>query len=417
MRKLLLLTLLLAGTVVSAYAQGKIDTLYYSKDWKHAPNKAFASFYRLAYYPTDSLAVKQYRDYYISGELQSIGSFICIDAIDDANSIFDGECINYFKNGKQEYVRHYKNGMLNGEFCRYEEDGLIKSTGSFYNGALSGLYTKFLKNGAFVQIEYLEGKPVYDYYVKGDCKGNLTKFRISNNSPIWESPTTAERKVEYKNGTPWQIYFKNGVMIALTSTSVKDYGKWHRLDMVISNSTISPIKFNPAVSISAISTNNQGDISELKVWSSDEYIKKVNRAQIFAAVMMGLSEGMATANAGTTTSRTNTYHSGSAYAHGSGGYAHGHYSGMSSSYTRTYDANAAYQARVLSQQRMADFSDALIKEQEVKKLGYLKANTIHPGESISGYVHVQRVKGKTAQFIINIEGAEYVFDWSFGKRK
>lgn len=393
-------------------AQDRIDTLYYTKEWKYAPNKTFADFYRVAYYPADSLQTKQYRDYYMSGELQSSGSFIKIDSLDDANTIFDGECINYFKNGKTESVRNYRQGLLNGDFCVYKENGLIKQTGKYCNGELAGLYTEFLDNGAHVQIEYVNGNPIHDYYVVGDSSGNLTKFNIANNTPVWESPLVSERNTDYQDGTPWQFYNKNGVIIALTNTIVKDYGRWHRIDIVISNNTIIPIEFDPVINISASSTDIEGFTTDLEVWSSEEYLKKVNRSQTWAAVLMGVAEGMSNANAGYSTSTTNSYYSGSTY--GSGGY--GSYSGTATSYTRTYNAGAAYQAQVLSQQRMADFSNAMAEEQQIKKLGYLKRNTIYPGETISGYVHVKRIKGETVQFVIEIEKAEYIFDWKFGKR-
>ncbi len=416
MRKSLLTLICLLCVINCIYAQDKIDTLYYTKEWKYAPNRAFADFYRIAYYPADSLQTKQFRDYYVSGELQSSGNFIKIDSLDDANTIFEGECINYFKNGRPEFVRNYQQGVLNGAFCLYKEDGLIKQSGTYFNGELSGLYTEFLDNGAYLQVEYAEGKPLYDYYVVGDTEGNLTKFHLADNTPIWETPSITERKSDYKDGTPWQFFNKNGLIIALTNTIVKDYGKWHRIDIVISNNTIIPIEFDPVVNISASSTDVEGFVTGLEVWSSDEYLKKVNRSQTWAAVLMGVAEGMSTANAGYSTSTTNSYYSGSTYAYGSGGYGYGNYSGTSTSYTRTYDAGAAYQAQVLSQQRMADISNAMAEEQEIKRLGYLKKNTIYPGETISGYVHVKRIRGESVQFVINIEGAEYVFDWNFGKR-
>ena len=412
MKKTVLLITCLMCVMNITLAQDRIDTLYYTKEWKYAPNKTFADFYRVAYYPADSLQTKQFRDYYISGELQSSGNFIKIDSLDDAKTIFDGECINYFKNGKTELVRNYRQGLLNGDFCVYKENGLIKQTGKYCNGELAGLYTEFLDNGAHVQIEYVNGKPIYDYYVVGDSSGNLTKFNIANNTPVWESPLVSERNTDYQDGTPWQFYNKNGVIIALTNTIVKDYGRWHRIDIVISNNTIIPIEFDPVINISASSTDIEGFTTDLEVWSSEEYLKKVNRSQTWAAVLMGVAEGMSTANAGYSTSTTNSYYSGSTY--GSGGY--GSYSGTVTSYTRTYNAGAAYQAQVLSQQRMADFSNAMAEEQQIKKLGYLKRNTIYPGETISGYVHVKRIKGETVQFVIEIEKAEYIFDWKFGKR-
>ena len=416
MKKTLILVVCLISAMNITLAQDRVDTLYYTKEWKFAPNKAFADFYRVAYYPADSLQTKQFRDYYISGELQSSGNFIKIDSLDDANTIFNGECINYFKNGKPEFVRIYQQGILNGDFCIYKEDGLIKQTGKYNNGELSGLYTEFLDNGAYIQVEYLNGKPIHNYYVVGDSNGNLTKFHIADNTPMWESPLVSERKADYKDGTLWQFYNKNGVIIALTNTIIKDYGKWHRIDVVISNNTIIPIEFDPVINISALSTDIEGLTTDLQVWSSDEYLKKVNRSQTWAAVLMGVAEGMSTANAGYSTSTTNSYYSGNTYAYGSGGYGYGGYSGTATSYTTTYDAGAAYQARVLSQQRMADFSNAMAEEQEIKKLGYLKKNTIYPGETISGYVHIKRIKGETVQFIVKIETAEYIFDWNFGKR-
>ena len=49
-------------------------------------------------------------------------------------------------------------------------------------------------------------------------------------------------------------------------------------------------------------------------------------------------------------------------------------------------------------------------------MGYMKQNTIYPGESVSGYVHVARVKGERVVFVINIEGAEYIYQWKFDKK-
>ena len=63
--------------------------------------------------------------------------------------------------------------------------------------------------------------------------------------------------------------------------------------------------------------------------------------------------------------------------------------------------------------RLADFGQALQDEQQVKKLGYLKKNTIYPGESVSGFVYVAWIKGERAVFIIRFEGAEYIYEWGF----
>lgn len=85
-------------------------------------------------------------------------------------------------------------------------------------------------------------------------------------------------------------------------------------------------------------------------------------------------------------------------------------------HTTTYNATAAYQANLASQQRLANFSQALQEEKNIKQMGYLKKNTIYPGESVSGYVHVERIKGERVVFVVNIEGAEYVYEWRFDKK-
>lgn len=395
-------------SAMSVFAQDRIDTLYYSSDWKRAHNKAFADFYKVVYCPADSLQKKEFRDFYITGELQGRGCYIHIDTLDDANSIFDGEYISYFRNGQKERHANYKQGLLDGEYYVYQENGLIKEHGVYYDGKLSGIYTEFIDDEYYMQVEYVDGLPRTDYYILGNKDGNVTKFRASDNTPIWESPSVSDRKLDYRDGEAWQIYVHNSVMVALSNTNVKDYGKWHRVDIIISNDGVVPIEFDPVEHISASAMGIDGIIVDLKVWSSDEYLKKVNRAQSWAAAFVGFAEGLSASSAGYSTSTTTTNYT------TSDGY--GYYSGTATSYTTTYDAGAAYQARVLSQQRINNFTNAMEDERNIKKLGYLKKNTIFPGETISGYVHIQRNRSKTAQFIVNIEGAEYVFNWYFGKK-
>lgn len=116
---------------------------------------------------------------------------------------------------------------------------------------------------------------------------------------------------------------------------------------------------------------------------------------------MGISEGMAMAGAGYSTSTTYGYSSNGSY---------------STYTTTTYNPTVAYQANMASQQRIANFSQALQDEQNIKEMGYLKKNTIYPGETISGFVHVEWKRGNRVVFIINIEGAEYLYEWMFDRK-
>ena len=421
----------------------RVDTLYYDHDWKGVEHKSFADYYRVALYPKDPNAKKLFRDYYIDGTLQGKGEFISIDPNDDSKTIFDGVIEAYYKNGKTQRREVMSKGILNGDFVEYYEDGLIKRKGSFSNGLQTGLYTEFNDDGSYYQMEFIGGKPAHEYFVYCNPDGLMVKLKISDNSVYWESPKISERETVYKDGVNWLVYQKNGITVAETCTTVNDYGKWHKLDIIISNDSLVPIEFDPDNCLVAYSVGSDYAPTDLHVCSSDEYMKKVNRAQTWEAVAVGLSEGLAAANAGYSTSTSTTTSSyagsaslygrsssyGSASAYGSGGYAYGNYSGSSTysgygSYsgygtttttTRTYDAAAAYQARVLSQQRMADFSNAQWQERHAKEMGYLKKNTIQPGETISGYINVERKEGEAMFNTINIEDAQYHFVWRFGK--
>ena len=401
MVRILLCIISCLATICNIYAQERIDSLYYNRHNEIANNRIFADYMRVALYPADSIARKEFKDFYITGELRREGYFIQIDSLNDNHSCFDGDNTSYYKNGQIFEKKHYCNGILNGCYQQYDEDGTLKINAYYTDGKLSGLCTTYNKDGSYRIIEYNAGLPVSDIYTLSDSKGNTLKFRIADDTPIWESPSITERFVDYRDGKPWEVYFKNGLTIALTSSVVRDYGKWHRIDIIISNNSTTPIEFTPETDITAYSIDKSKYISDLHIWSCDEYIRKVNRSQTWAAILLGISEGMANANAGYSTSTTHGYSS----------------NGVYSSYTTTtYNPSLAYQSNMISQQRIANFGQVLQAEQNIKEKEYLKRSTIYPGEFISGFVHVKWQKGNRVVFTINIQGAKYIYEWAFDKK-
>ncbi len=71
--------------------------------------------------------------------------------------------------------------------------------------------------------------------------------------------------------------------------------------------------------------------------------------------------------------------------------------------------------QVIASNRMACYENALLQEREIKQEGYLKRTTIYPGQAISGYINIKRIKGDTMDVIIDINGAKYVFSWNIAK--
>lgn len=104
MKKCIVFSFFLFGAS-TLFAQSNQDTLFYDKNWKGVESKSFASYYRILSGNTDSNFGKRYRDYYITGELQSEGGYISIDKYDDSRSVMDGEWTNYYKSVKKSNKR------------------------------------------------------------------------------------------------------------------------------------------------------------------------------------------------------------------------------------------------------------------------------------------------------------------------
>lgn len=427
MKRIQILLTMLFIVTFPVIGQVKIDTLFYDKNWKGVDNEAFATYYRIIYHSNDSNYCKKFRDFYISGELQSEGEYISIDKYDDSKSVFDGEWINYYKSGKIEQKGNRIGGKQEGEYTKYNEDGLVSVHAYFTNDKLDGIYTEFSEDcNLCMQVEYRNGELLNDYYVVSNRDGFCSKIRMSDRQPIYESPSLDEKQVEYKNGETWPYYNKNGIMIGLTNNLVRDYGKYFQIPIIISNNSMFPIEFEPN-KVTASLIDKKGEKRELKVYTAEEYMKKVRRRQNWAMVLNGLAEGMSAASAGYSSSTTNSSYSGcsssfgNASAYGTGGYTYGNYSGNSSYYgvssstTTSYNGAAAYQAQVIANDRIAAYDNMLLSERSAKDEGYLKRTTIHPGETISGYINIERKKCVSMTVNIDINGAVYTYPWDISK--
>jgi len=424
MKQVVTLLFIVFSIAIPVVGQSEIDTIYYDRDWKGVENKAFATFYRVVYIPSDSNYQKMFRDYYITGELQAESGFISIDKYDDSNSVFDGEWVSYYKSGKIAEKGNRVNGKQEGEYIAYDEAGLITVHANYREDKLHGVLTEFSENGDYcIQVEYYDGEPMYDYYVLSNKDGLCSRVSFDDDQPIHDSPTMNERQFEYIDGEEWPYYSKNGVVIGMTNKEVRDYGRYYQITIIIANNSMFPIEFEPE-KITASLVKKKGKTLAMNVLSADEYMEKVERKQEWAMALNGLAEGLAAAGAGYTSSTTNSSYSGysssygNASAYGSGGYAYGSYSGSSSYYghssstTTSYNAAAAYQAQVIASNRIAAYDDALLSERAMKDAGYLRRTTIYPGESISGYINIERKKGISMTVDVDISGAVYTFPWT-----
>jgi hypothetical protein len=270
-----------------------------------------------------------------------------------------------------------------------------------------------------------DGEPITPYYTYSNKDGKSFKVKISDNTIYLESPVISQKKTFSKDGTKWEYYSTNGLFLAVSPIIQRDYGKYITLNIVLTNDSPDPIQINPGSIIAYKSYKGQKD--KLLTLTNDDYAKKVNRSQQWSSFFNALGEGMAASNAGysSSTSNTNSAYANSSYSTGAvsvvgtGGSALGVYNnntinnGVVNTTTNTASFNgaAAYQANMIANQRISDYNAALNQERQVREEGYLKQNTINPGETVSGYVHIKYEKADEVDVYIEISTIKYPFTW------
>lgn len=265
-----------------------IDSVYYDSKWRGVPDRAFASYLRVYSTPVDIRYKKQYRDYYATGEVKGEGYYISIDPMDGSKSVYEGEQISYYKSGKTEYKEYWENGKLNGEKTFYAEDGLPQKHMRYIDGDLDGTYTEFLDNGFYMQTEYENGKLSNTYYTVFDKDGRKIRYDNMSGAPINDIPTEKDIREEYTDGIPWQYYDMNGITIAVCSGTFDRYGKYYKSLVTVKNNLLESVEFDPDKT-EAISLDIDGDTTELKTLSADDYTAAIQRQKGILSAIAGVA--------------------------------------------------------------------------------------------------------------------------------
>ena len=254
--------------------QDRLDTLYYNKSWKVTPNKAFANYYRLALYPADSTAAKEFRTYYMSGELQGEGSFVVLDKKDDAKSQFAGTFTTYFKDGQVEQKKTYLAGLLSGEYTSYYNNGNVKEHFFMNQGKKMGVGASFTENGRVCTLTPYKNDVPEGFYVVVDADGNYSKYSLTDHQPILETPSPDEILTEYKNGVAWPYYNKNGLIVGVSNSMVdENIGDYREIGVFIVNKSMINVDIDP--SQIEIYDMKGGKRKDFELVGADEYDKKI----------------------------------------------------------------------------------------------------------------------------------------------
>ncbi len=385
--------------------QTKLDTLFYDKDWKCITTRPFASYYRVMERTTDTTHAKPYRGYYYSGALQAEGKYISFDKDDDTKSVYDGDYEMYFKSGNTAEKGSWANGKREGEFTTYNEDGLIVKHLYYSDGELDGVCTEFNEDGSTcVQTEYTHGQPKYDYFVMSNKDGLCSKVSLSDGKPIYGTPERSDMTVSYIEDLPWAVYNKDGISVGMC---LSDWGM--RLSLYITNNSMFPINID-ADKISVTFRNEKDNFKQISVYSYADYSRKVQRSAAWDKFFNAVGENIAASQAGKSVSTTTSAYAGTT---GSGRIV----TGGSASTTTTYDATAAYQARITASDRIATYNNALDAQIKVVEAGYMKSTVINPGETVIGYLIAKpnngwRVRAGLFDVNIDVSGVTYSSIWN-----
>ena len=375
--------------------QDRLDTIYYNKNWKVTPNKAFATYYRLALYPADTTSPKEFRTYYMSGELQGEGSFAVIDNKDDAKSEFIGAVTTYFKNGKVETQKSYQSGLLTGEYTSYFNNGNIKEHFFMNEGKKTGVGASFSENGRVCTLTPYKNDVPEGFYVVVDADGNYSKYSLSDRQPILEVPSQDEIVTEYKNGVAWPYYNKNGLIVGVSNSVVdENIGDYREIGLFIVNKSMINVDIDPAQI--EIYDMKGGKRKNFELVSADEYDEKIKkfkkkvakRSVKNKAVVETEHENNVNANLG----------------------------------AQVFDAGTSntlkdFQTRICRMQQLESGNRMKYSDKMPEDLGYLERTTIHPGEVVSGYLYTSDRKTSDLFVKVKIKGIDYVFEWKTSKKK
>lgn len=368
----------------------RVDTIYYNRNWKVTRNKTFASFYRFALYPAEISSPKEFKTYYITGELQGEGEFEHLDPTDDTKSVFAGCVTTYYRDkGAIQTKGTYISGKLCGEWTEFYPDGKIREHCIMADGKRDGLCVSFTEDGTVCTVTpYAQDGETEDYYAIIDINGNYSKYSISDKTLLLETPKPDEIKTEYRNGTAWPYYNKNGIIVGV-SNSMTDYvGDYREIGIFIVNKSMANIDIDPA-RINVYSVKN-GKRKDYKLVEADEYDKKImkvkkrnaKRVVKNKAVVEKERENNVNANLG----------------------------------AKVFDAGTSntlkeFQKHMCDMKTLDDDTHMRYAEKLPEDLGYLERTTVHPGEIISGYLYTSDRKATDLFVNVQISGIDYLFEW------
>lgn len=207
---------------------------------------------------------------------------------------------------------------------------------------------------------------------------------------------------EYNDGRLWAYRQTDNYIVGMTNYVDKDnYGKNYQILIFIKNLGDTSVTFDPALITSTL-YDKTGASEEMKVYTYEQYMKKIKTQQTWTMALTGFSAGLNASMAGRQTTYTTSYSAGRAP-----------YTQMHT----TYNYAAASAANMAAQTQIMTLGKMMSDDKKTISQGYLKMTTIHPDEGIIGYMNIKHWRGQRMTVNIPIGGEMFSFDWDVSKKK
>ena len=219
-------------------------------------------------------------------------------------------------------------------------------------------------------------------------------FVISCSHYCLYTHNTRGKSIQYYNGKMFQVSEGRNSIVAV---SLKKQSRNMGILIGVINTGSNSMVVSSNMVSGYYERNQQSN--PLRVYSDNQWLRKVRRQQVAAGIAQGISQGVEAANAGRTTTNV------SATAHGSGGY--GYVYGTAT----TYDHSKKTAVRRQHQIERDEMNRRFQSDMHNIRNRLLRTNTLFPGQNISGVVMARYVNSDLFKFSVNCGSEIHRFEF------
>jgi len=323
---------------------------------------------------------------------------------------------NFYIQDKTTYKKYKLLNSINLPFC--DNAHILEKADQEHNFTLE--FEKVPVDIEKFDIIEAEAENGFNYYGVVVDTSKKAKDFIDVESFISSTPVK-EFGYFYKDDKPVFYYNYKGVSIAIMLTYDNNYGKYYQANILIKNLSGRDLNFNPNLITARMQKKKK--VLDAEVLTYNEYMKKVQNRQAWAAAAVAFSESMAASNAGYSSSSSQSYSSGYSTSTGSAsgyvGDTYGSVYGSSSTYSSTYgttysqsyDGAAAYQAQQNANRNIANYQGQQYQIKNRLSEGYVRLNTIPNETEYIGYINIKYKKVDRIQVVIPFFDTNFSFTW------